>query len=69
MGCAGEAGGAACKHLGAQSGLEVGEGPPQGSSQGQEDTREMDVGHAGSWGCHEKPPDKMATCMTKNLSY
>lgn len=29
-------------------------GPPPVSNQGQEDTREIDVGHAGRWGCHEK---------------
>lgn len=31
------------KHLGAQSRTDIGEGPPQGSSQGQEDTREVDL--------------------------
>lgn len=29
----------------------------------------MDVRDAGSWGCHEKPPGKVATFTTKRLPY
>lgn len=51
--------------LGSTERLEVGEGPPQMSNQGQEDPREIDAGHAGRWGCHEELSGKMPTCMTR----
>lgn len=46
--------------MGAQSRLEVGQGPPQMSNQGQEDTRGIDVCHAVRWGCHKKLSGQLA---------
>lgn len=57
------------KPVGELGSIEQAGGRRGAPSDEQSRSEEIDVGHSGRWGCHKKLSGKMATCMTKCMSY